>query len=433
MKLKLVCSKRYFSTFVSLLFCGVAVCQNPRTEVAGISINNDEEKVKPYTLPDPLVLENGEKVESSEEWFEKRRPEILRLFTTEQFGKMPERNGISFEVFEEGTLVFDGAAIRKQVTIYFTEDKSDHKADLLIYLPTKTKKPAPLLLKIGFGPNSLAVDDPGVRQGMMWSREGKRIPSSEGRKRRAFDVEKFISNGIGVATIYYGDIEPDFPDGIEHGIRGYYLEEGANYPAPDEWGTISAWAWGLSCAMDYLETDVQVDSKKVALFGISRLGKTVLWAGANDERFGMVIASCSGEGGAAISRRQYGETIGHMIHPTRYFYQFSGNRAKYGFDPNTSPVDGHMLISLVAPRPLLLQTGDTDSWSDPKGEFDGAVAAEPVYNLLGAKGLETDQWPETGKPILNDLGYFMHEGGHGSLPTDNKVFIDFLKIHFIDN
>lgn len=147
----------------------------------------------------------------------------------------------------------------------------------------------------------------------------------------------------------------------------------------------------------------------------------------------MVIASCSGEGGAAISRRQYGETIGHMIHPTRLFYHFSGNRAKYGFDPNTSPVDGHMLISLVAPRPLLLQTGDTDSWSDPKGEFDGAVAAEPVYNLLGAKGLETDQWPEAGKPILNDLGYFMHKGGHGSLPTDYDVFIDFLKMHFINN
>lgn len=285
MKLKLVCSKRYFSTFASLLFCGVAVCQNPRTEVAGISINNDEEKVKPYTLPDPLVLENGDKVTNSDDWFSKRRPEILRLFTTEQFGKMPERKGISFEVFEEGTLVFDGAAIRKQITIYFTEDKSDHKADLLIYLPTKTKEPAPLLLKIDGVPNSLAVDDPGVRQGMMWSREGKRIPSSEGRKRwsrlrkprRAFDVEKFISNGIGVATIYYGDIEPDFPDGIKHGIRGHYLKKGRNmYPAPDEWGTISAWAWGLSCAMDYLETDVQVDSKKVALYGTSRLGRTVL-------------------------------------------------------------------------------------------------------------------------------------------------------------
>jgi hypothetical protein len=182
--------------------------------------------------------------------------------------------------------------------------------------------------------------------------------------------------------------------------------------------------------MDYFEKDAQIDAEKVALFGISRLGKTVLWAGARDPRFGMVIASCSGEGGAALSRRWYGETIDHMTHPTRYFYQFAGNWRNYKDDPSQSPVDAHMLISLIAPRPLLLQTGDTDKWSDPKGEFLAAVAAEPVYKLLGKKGLETDTMPETGIPILNDLGYFMHSGGHGTLPEDYDIFIQFMKKHF---
>lgn len=375
-------------------------------------------------------MQNGKRVDSPKTWYDKRRKEILSLFENEQFGKVPDRKNTSFKVFETGTEVFEGKAIRKQITIYFTDDTSGYKADLLVYLPAKIKEPTPLFLKISFSPNCLAVDDPGVKCGKMWNREGKRVPASEGRRFSTFDVEKFISNGIGVATIYYGDIEPDFLQGIKYGIRGHYLKPGTNYPAADEWGAISAWSWGLSCVMDYLETDKQVDSKKVALFGISRLGKTVLWTGARDKRFGMVIASCSGEGGAAISRRQYGETIKHMIDSTRFFYQFCGNRAKYGDDPNICPVDAHMLISLIAPRPLLLQTGDTDNWSDPKGEFVAAVAAEPVYQLLGKKGLETDTWPTAGTPILNDLGYFMHAGSHGTQPADFDIFIDFLKIHF---
>ncbi|MPR32053.1 alpha/beta hydrolase family protein [Salmonirosea aquatica] len=416
---------------VLLLCAWSAVGQNAPTLVAGIPVNYDEAKVPAYTLPDPLVLQNGKKVESAQTWHQKRRPEILSLFESEQFGKTPERKKARFPVFEKGTLVFNDKAIRKQITIYFTEDTAHYKADLLLYLPAQAEKPAPVLLQIGFSPNSLAVNDPDIRKGLMWNREGKQVPDSTGRRFGSFDVEKFIVNGIGVATIYYGAIEPDFPQGIKYGIRGHYLKPGTTYPAPDEWGTISAWAWGLSHVMDYLETDQQVDSEKVALYGVSRLGKTVLWAGAQDQRFGMVIASCSGEGGAALSRRQYGETIKHMTDSTRYFYQFSGNRAHYGDAPESSPVDGHMLISLIAPRPLLLLTGDTDNWSDPKGEFAAAVAAGPVYKLLGKKGLETTVWPAAGKPILHDLGYYMHAGGHGTLPADFDIILDFIRMHFM--
>jgi hypothetical protein len=287
-----------------------------------------------------------------------------------------------------------------------------------------------LFFNVSFSANSGVTNDPGVKQGYIWGRDGKRIPAPKGGGFGRMNIDQFISQGIGFATVCYGDIEPDSPDGYRNGIRGYYLKPGQTYPAPDEWGAISAWSWGLSRAMDYFEKDPQIDSKKVALFGVSRLGKTVLWTGARDPRFGMVIASCGGEGGAALSRRNYGENINHMTHPTRYFYQFAGNWRNYAEDPSRSPVDAHMLVALMAPRPLLLQTGDTDYWSDPKGEFLAAVAAEPVYKLFGKKGPGTDVWPAAGVPILNDLGYYMHSGGHGALPGDYKVFIEFMKKHF---
>lgn len=426
-------TKSFFVFLISINWVFASYSQNEPEVVAGIPINYDESQTGTYTLPDPLVLENGKKVNSAKMWIKKRRPEILHLYETEQFGKCPERPPRNFNVFDSGSPAFDGKAIRKQVTLYFTKDTSDNKADLLIYLPAGVQKPVPVFLTIGFMPNSLMVDDPGVKEGTMWSGDGKRIPASEGRRWGSFNIEQFLSEGIGVATIYYGDIEPDFAEGIKYGIRGHYLKEGETWPASDEWGTISAWSWGLSYVMDYFEKDPLVNEKKVALHGVSRLGKTVLWTGARDQRFGMVLASCSGEGGAALSMRNYGETIAHMIAPSRYFYQFCGNRAKYADHPQTSPIDAHMLVSLIAPRPILLQTGDTDGWSDPKGEFLAAVAAEPVYNLLGKKALETYVMPASDTPILNDLGYFMHSGGHGTVPEDYKIYIQFMKKHFFNN
>lgn len=401
--------------------------------IAGIPVNYDESKTGIYTLPELLVLQNGEKVTNAKTWMKKRRPEILHLYETEQFGKCPERPKRDFNVFDSGTPAFDGKAIRKQVTLYFTEDTADYKADLLLYLPASVQKPVPVFLTVGFMPNSLMINDQGIKEGNMWGRDGKRIPVQNGRRQSSLNVEQFISEGIGVATIYYGDIEPDFAEGIKYGIRGHYLKEVETWPAPDEWGTISAWAWGLSYVMDYFEKDSLVDEKRVALHGVSRLGKTVLWTGARDQRFGMILASCSGEGGAALSMRNYGETIAHMIAPTRYFYQFCDNRAKYSDNPQTSPIDAHMLVSLIAPRPLLLQTGDTDGWSDPKGEFLAAVAAEPVYHLFGKKALETEIMPAAGTPVLNDLGYYIHSGGHGTVPEDYNIYIQFMKKHFLNN
>ena len=185
----------------------------------------------------------------------------------------------------------------------------------------------------------------------------------------------------------------------------------------------------MSRVQDYFETDPSIDAKRVAIHGVSRLGKTVMWAGAHDQRFAAVIASCSGEGGAALSHRDYGETVAHLTAPDRFPYQFAKNYAKYGGFPDKAPFDANMLIALIAPRPLLLQTGDTDKWSDPKGEFLAAVAAGPVYRLLGKQDLGTDTWPAAKQEVGQDLTYYMHDGGHGMVPSDWGVYVEFLKQH----
>ena len=412
----------------------VAPAQNPpatppRTEVAGIHVNYDESLVGAYTLPDPLVLANGKPVRDAKTWNQERRPELVRLFEENEYGRAPGKPaGMTFDVFDKGTPAFDGVATRRQVTLYFTADKTGPHMDLLLYVPAKAARPVPLLLQISFSANSSSVDDAGVKQGEVWGRDKKKVPAPKTGLGR-LNVPRLIGQGIGVATFYYGDVDPDFPGGVPLGVRALYLKPGQAEPAADEWGAIAAWSWGLSRAMDYLETDKAVDAKRVAIYGVSRLGKTVMWAGAHDTRFAMVIASCSGEGGAALSRRDYGETIAHLVAPTRYPYQFCANYANYARHVDQLPVDAHMLVALMAPRPVLLQTGSTDNWSDPKGEFLAAVAAGPVYKLLGKQGLDTGQWPPAGTPILHDIGYYMHEGGHGTLPGDWDIFLKFIDMH----
>jgi len=404
----------------------------PAAVVAGIPVNYDEAKVGTYTLPDPLVLANGKPVRDAKTWNQTRRPEIVRLFEENQYGRAPGRPaGMSFDVFDKGTPALEGKAIRRQVTIYFSADKAGPKMDLLVYVPANATGPMPLLLNIGFSANSSTVNDPGVKVGDVWGRDKKKVPAAQGMNFGRINVARLLDAGLGFATVYYGDIDPDFPGGVPYGVRALYLKPGQTEPAADEWGSIAAWAWGLSRAIDYLETDKGVDAKRVAIMGVSRLGKTVMWAGAHDTRIALVIASCSGEGGAALSRRNYGETIAHLVEPTRYPYQFAGNYAKYANQVDRSPVDAHMLVALMAPRPVLLQTGDKDFWSDPKGEFLAAVAAGPVYRLLGKQGLDTDQMPAAGVPILHTIGYFMHAGGHGTIPSDWDQFLAFMQMHLL--
>jgi hypothetical protein len=413
---------------------GTAPAKTPPAIVAGIPVNYDEAKVGTYTLPDALPLNDGKLVKDTKTWLQRRRPEILQLFETQQFGRIPagvptHLTASSFEITDKGTSALNGTAIRRQITIHLTGDNNGPAIHLLEYLPAAAKKPVPLLLCISFGAVQFAVDDPGITPHEVWDAKThtKIVPKSSAFG--ALDIPALIAANTGVATFYYGDVVPDYPEGFANGIQSRYLKSGQSKPAADEWGTIAAWAWGMSRVEDYLETDPAVDAKRVAIHGVSRLGKTVMWAGAHDQRFALVIASCSGEGGAALSHRNYGETIAHLTDPTRYSYQFAINWAKYDGFPDTAPMDAHMLIDLIAPRPLLLQTGDTDFWSDPKGEFLAEVAAAPVYKLFGKDPLDTDTWPAARQPILHDLGYYMHDGGHGIVPSDWAIYIAFLKLH----
>lgn len=410
------------------------VADAPPDTIAGIPVNYTEALVGAYALPDPLVMRNGTPVRDAEMWETQRRPELVRLFEEHQYGRAPGRpESMIFEVFETATPALGGLALRRQVTLHFDAERSGPPLDLLVYLPPDTTKPAPLLVYVGFSPNSLAVSDSAIKPSWVWDRESRsRVPAPAESRFPRFDPLPLLEAGIGVAIVHYASLDPDFPDAAELGIRGRYLAEGQSGPGNDEWGAIAAWSWGLRRVMDYLETDAQVDHGRVALFGTSRVGKTVLWTAARDPRFAAVIASASGEGGAALSRRNYGETVAHLTAPSRYAYQFAGNYARYGERVHDLPVDAHLLLALIAPRPVMLQTGTEDRWSDPVGEFEAAVAATPVYRLLGSEGLKTDRHPPVGEPVLGSIGYLLHEGGHGPIASDWPVFLDFLRMHLLD-
>ncbi len=414
------------------------IADAPDAEVAGIPVNYTEAKAGNYTLPDPLRLSNGKPVKDGKTWTRVRRPEIKRLIEEHWFGRAPGRpKDLSFEVVEQSATAFEGKAVRRQVTIWFTKDRASERMDLLLFVPAAAKGPVPVFLNMSFFANNLAVRDAGVKVGRRWDRETRRqvpadAPPAAFQRMRGAPVEQFLANGIAFATFNKDDLAPDFIESEGMGVKSLFLKPGAGKPADDEWGAIAAWAWGASRAMDYLETDKDVDARRVAVHGVSRLGKTALWAGAADERFAMVIASCSGEGGAALARRNYGETLGHMAAPTRYRYQFAGNYRKYAGRVAEWPVDANFLLALIAPRPLLLQTGNTDKWSDPYGEFLAAVAVEPVYRMLGKKGLGITKLPPPGEAVLHDLGYVMHDGGHGTVPADFEIYTKFMRMHLAE-
>jgi hypothetical protein len=393
--------------------------------------NYDEAKAGGYELPPVLTTRAGKPVRTAAEWNRRRRSEILALYRDHVHGHTPAKlpKDLSFTVVEEDPKALGGTAHRKQVEIRFSKQPDAPVMHLLLYTPAAAKGPVPVFLALHFNGNWALVDDPAVRLYEMWDRKTQKraLPGADVKRgtSKEWDVPLVLSRGYGVAAIHYGDIEPDFEGGAGRpfGVRALYQKPGQNERGPKDWGAIGAWAWGMSRGLDYLQKDRQVDGKKVIAVGQSRLGKTVLWAGAQDQRFAMVIASCSGEGGAALSRRDYGENLDNMT--SRYLYQFSESFARYNKNWNALPVDAHMLVALIAPRPLLLNTGSEDRWSDPKGEFLAAQAASPVWALFGKKGLDGVEQPPLDRPVLNDLAFHEHTGRHAILATDWKVFLDY--------
>ncbi len=384
--------------------------------------NYDEAKVPKFKLPDPLVLQDGTPVKEAQTWTDRRRGEVLKLFADQMYGNTPtKRLEIKHQVVEMTDNALAGKATRKQILFQFTDRPDGPRMEMLVYLPKNAKGPVPVFVGLNFGGNQTIHGDPEIRVNP--HTKSKTRGSSAGR----WQADLVVQRGYGVATIYYGDIDPDRND-FSNGVHPLFYEPGQSRPKPDQWGAIGAWAWGLSRAMDYFETDDTIDQSKVTVLGHSRLGKTSLWAGARDARFAIVISNNSGCGGAALSRRRFGETVKRIN--TSFPHWFCDNFKKYNGNEDELPMDQHMLVALMAPRPVYVASAELDRWADPRGEFQSLKHALPVYRLLGAAELNAQELPAVNQPLHGAVGYHIRTGKHNVTKYDWQQYLDFADRHF---
>ena len=425
-----------------LAFAFLGPCAMTARAQKTVSSNLDESKVGTYTLPDPLLSADGRKVVTTTQWTRERRPQLLHLFEAHVFGKVPvPRNPIlpRFLVKSEDQQALSGTAIRREVSIVFAEKPDGPRIDLLLYWPKNVglSTRVPAFLGMNFRGNHTIHPEPGIALSRRWMREnGKGVvnnqatESTRGTDSSSWPVERIIARGYALATFYYGDIDPDYDDGFKNGIHPLFYQPGQARPAADEWGSIAAWSWGLSRALDYLETMPEIDPRKVVLMGHSRLGKATLWAGAEDPRFAIVVSVQSGCGGAALSRRIFGETVQQIN--TSFPHWFCTNFRRYNAHEDQLPVDQHELIALIAPRPILICSAEDDRHADPKGEFLAALAADPVYRLLGTDGLAATEMPRAtpNQLIKSTIGYHFRPGKHQVTIDDWDAMMGFADHHF---
>jgi hypothetical protein len=413
-----------FALLAVILFCLPLVMKSQE------EANYDENKVPTFTLPDPLRFDNGKPVRTFRQWEKKRRPQLLHLFESQVYGKIPAELKITaYNVLEEGTVTPYPNARRKQVEMVVRKGNRELKVQMLIYLPNNKEK-VPLFLSYNFTGNHSINTDEKVLISKTWLREnpvkGETNDQSSlplrGVQKSRWPIGMILDAGYGVATIYYGDVDPDKND-FSDGIHPFLYKKEQTRPGDAEWGSLAAWAWGLSRALDYFENDPAVDAKKVIVLGHSRLGKAALWAGATDTRFALVISNESGCGGAALSRRKFGETVKRIN--TSFPHWFCENFKAYNNKEENLPVDQHELIALIAPRPVYIASALGDQWADPKGEYLSGYYATPVYSLYGKKGLTSSEPPAVHQPVMTQIGYHIREGKHDVTDYDWQQFINF--------
>jgi hypothetical protein len=371
----------------------------------------DEADVPSYVLPDPLLTLAGWRVGSRDGWV-KRRREVLELFRTHVYGRRPtveesaDELRQSFEVIEVDRSAMNGAATLKRILIKTAHPTYSHQFEVIVFLPNDHRRGVPVFL-------------------LMNNRAPENTDPTRQQRSDFWPAEQVIARGYGIAALQVGDLAPDTPAGFRDGIIGLYegnLPEGSR--KPDAWAALSAWGWGASRAMDYFEKDPGIDSSRVALVGHSRGGKASLWAAAEDKRFTLVISNCSGRGGASLSRRQFGETVAEI---NRNFpHWFCGNFKQYNGAEDMLPVDQHMLMALIAPRPLYVTNADTDLWADPRGSFLALAHSSSVYGLWNHAPISPESMPGLNSPLfVGPRAYHIRSGEHNMTTQDWGYFTDF--------
>jgi len=398
-----------------------------------LDINHQEEKVPAYELPSVLRSVAGKPITSAQQW-QSNREALLAQFTGHIYGQTPGKQlSPRSRVIESSKLALNGKALRQQVELDFR----GHRVTVLIYRPNNVSGPVPAFLGLNFRGNHTVSEDPAVLLTKSWVQKdedhgvlsNQATDANRGQRVRRYPLKMIIDRGYALVTAYYGDFYPDHGDGLANSVHGLFSSDANSDGSVAQWGAIGAWSWGMSRMLDYLEQDEGIDASRVIAIGHSRLGKASLWAAAQDQRFAAAISNNSGAVGAALSRRQFGETV--KIITAMFPHWFASDFKNYAGQEDKLPVDQHQLIALLAPRPVYVASASEDHWADPRGEFLATSAAAEVYRLYGMATDKFSTMPAAGEALAGPISYHLRAGKHDLRGFDWSHYLNFADCHLV--